>query len=102
MHVARPVLDWLVLSGCLGLPAPQVAELSAALEEERKLGRAKDARHKLTVERLRRHNLQLQVCPTCLLKPDCTKLDELKMGKRCEECEIIDNLANDLRSLNWQ
>lgn len=35
--------------------------LAAALEEERKMGRAKTARHKLTVERLRRRVNQLQV-----------------------------------------
>ena len=40
----------------------QVELLSAALEEERRLARAKDSRHKLTVERLRRQVIQLQVC----------------------------------------
>ena len=39
----------------------QIEVLSAALEEERRLGRAKDARHKLTVQRLQRHVVQLQV-----------------------------------------
>ena len=39
----------------------QIEALSAALEEERRLGRAKDARHKLTVQRLQRHVVQLQV-----------------------------------------
>ena len=40
----------------------QVEQLSSALEEERRLARAKDSRHKLTVERLRRQVIQLQVC----------------------------------------
>ena len=39
----------------------QVEALLTALEEERRLGRAKDARHKLTVQRLQRHVTQLQV-----------------------------------------
>ena len=49
----------------------QVELLSSALEEERRLARAKDSRHKLTVERLRRQVIQLQVCcsATHLLLP---------------------------------
>ena len=39
----------------------QVEALSATLDEERRVGRAKDARHKLTVQRLQRHVTQLQV-----------------------------------------
>lgn len=69
MHASgRPAPNWSAPACWQELPVSQVEALSAALEEERRLGRAKDARHKLTVERLRRHNLQLQVCTTCLPK----------------------------------
>ncbi len=37
------------------------AAAEAALEAERREGRAREARHKLTVERLRRQLLELQV-----------------------------------------
>lgn len=39
----------------------QVEAVEAVLEQERKAGNAKDARHKLTVERLRQKLVELQV-----------------------------------------
>ena len=41
--------------------AVQVEAVEAVLEQERKAGNAKDARHKLTVERLRQKLVELQV-----------------------------------------
>lgn len=41
--------------------APQVEAVEAVLEQERKASNAKDARHKLTVERLRQKLVELQV-----------------------------------------
>ena len=79
-------------------PVSQVEALSAALEEERRLGRARDARHKLTVERLRRHNLQLQVCTTCLPKPQTApKLNEPSLRTSCGKCDTVRNLSNGLK-----
>ena len=40
---------------------PQVEAVEAVLEQERKASNAKDARHKLTVERLRQKLVELQV-----------------------------------------
>jgi hypothetical protein len=46
---------------------PQKEALEEQLAEERKAAKAKDARHKLTVERLRRQIIELQVCTTSLV-----------------------------------
>lgn len=54
------------LPGCLSSPAhhpasaPARSSLQALLAEERKIGRARDARHKLATERLRQQVLELQ------------------------------------------
>ena len=45
----------------------QVEAVEAVLEQERKAGNAKDARHKLTVERLRQKLVELQV--QCIYAP---------------------------------
>lgn len=43
----------------------QVEAVEAVLEQERKASNAKDARHKLTVERLRQKLVEVQVQTSC-------------------------------------
>lgn len=50
-----------------GYVVPQVEAVEAVLEQERKASNAKDARHKLTVERLRQKLVELQVKQTAAL-----------------------------------
>lgn len=62
------------------LVSPQVEAVEAILEQERKASNAKDARHKLTVERLRQKLVELQVIDSILC---------LHMHQQCLHLEAI-------------
>jgi len=78
----------------------QIETLSAALEEERRLGRAKDARHKLTVQRLQRHVAQLQVylSRSSILH---THNDQLMINKSSPGIAVDDAIFSDYWSTEW-
>ncbi|KAL4856275.1 Centromere protein J [Chlorella vulgaris] len=56
----------------------EVAAVEALLAEERRIGRAREARHKLTVERLRQQMLELEAC-------NC----ELRQQVQCLEQQVV-------------
>ena len=68
----------------------EIEALEAVVEQARKDGKARDARHKLTVERLRRQIVSLQARSAALLHPKAWQI--LKRAGRYQsgDCGVIE------------